>query len=247
MGTVVLATYGKVRSPEKAWDPVGRTLAADGGLWRGVAVIRDGTDAFRLNSPGWLTTPPELVRTLRDRRALRLLCLDGALSMTAAFSAAARNTIKRYFAYLEDDLPLGGEETVELEEPSDRFFAALLPLSGAKLLVVDEGSREILAEPMIAGADLIFWTGRRLEMIRFGDVSSATPQVRAALDTLAERSPVPLRLHWAPTSRSASLEEILPGEVLVAHRSARQPWYGPYRVNSFREPLPRRERSEALS
>ncbi len=222
IGGSVQIAFGKRRQPG------GDTVA----LRSGHAVIVPGAPAICLNSPGWLTPPPELVMAIQTRALLRDLCRDGLAALTSGFSAAAQRATQRYLADLEGRFPVPVEPPFPLFHDADRFFAALLPMPAPKIALEAETAGGSHAE-----ADLAFWNGRMLTLVSFGDAGQYTPRQNRARDELSARAPVPVRFHSAPLRRDAPLDDIFPPDILSWATDAALPVFGPVRLPAFQADL----------
>ena len=226
--------FGKVSDPRIALAREGAEVAAQGGgLGRQVAVIGADMPAVRINTPGWLKVAPEMIAALPERGDLRVLVRDRLRGATPPFAARAGRWIE---AYLDRAERAAGEPGEGILQPSDRVFAALLPLPAARVLPVDLGAkmREVEGYDFVA-FDLAIWDGTRLIGVLFGDESSRPPAVRAALARLETLMGGRVELRWIATPAA---EEALAEEMLEAMAAALPPWFGPYRAEGFREPLP---------
>jgi hypothetical protein len=219
MGASLQIAFGKRRVPG------GDTVA----LSSGHAVIVQGTPAICLNSPGWLTPPPDLIMAMQTRALLRRLCHDGLAALTSGFSAAAQRATRRYLEDLDARFPTPTEPPYSLFHDSDRFFAAMLPMPAPKI-AIQQG--KILGETR-AEADLALWDGQHLTLISFGEEGQYTPRQRQARDDLVALSPVPVRLHAAPLQRDVPLDEIFPADILTWATDAPLPVLGPIRLSAF--------------
>lgn len=220
--------FGKVASPEVARLNEGAELSAtEGGLGRQVALIKTQTPAFRLNSSGWMAPGPELISALDTRAALRLLCRDRLEASIPSFAPRVREFCG---AYLDAVAARAGPavEGREVSLPGDRYFAALLPFPCPKLAVPE-------SETGWVTADLGFWDGTDLTLVRFGSDATVLPRQRAELAALETAAGRRIRLHWLPLGASP---EVLPPSVLASVEEARFPVFGPYRAPAFRAPLP---------
>ena len=215
MGRALQIAFGKRRIPG------GDAVA----LRSGHAVISQDTPAICLNSPGWLTPPPDLIMAMQSRALLRELCRDGLAALTNGFSAAPQRATQRYLEDLDARFPVPKEPPFALFEASDRFFAALLPMPAPKI-VIEAGETP-------AEADLAVWDGQQLTLISFGDEGQYTPRQRTARDDLVARAPVPMRLHAAPLRRDAPLDDIFAPDILTWATGARLPVFGPIRLSPF--------------
>jgi hypothetical protein len=210
-----------------------------GGMGRQVALMHEGTEALRLNTPGWMEPPPELIVSLPDRASLRLLCRDRLQSIVPSFSASARSFILAYFDYLAarlDPLPHVGEDCIT--HPSDRYFAALLPLPNVYVAPVSLES----AQPVVMQGhdfihfDLGFWDGETFTGIFFGSPSKLTPRRKNSLDQLMKSLSPRLQVLWVDQNGAAQPDN-MPPAIIDAWKTAKPPWFGPYRAAGFRQDL----------
>jgi len=204
-------------------------------LRSGHAVISEGAPAICLNSSGWLTPPPDLIMAMQDRRLLRELCRDGLAALTLGFSAAAQRATHRYLEALEAQFPAPLEPPFDLFHPSDRFFAALLPMPAPRIALAGGDGR--LSQSDVAEADLAFWDGQGLVLISFGDGAQYTPRQRKAREGLVALAPVPVRFHMAPVHRDTGVCDLFPADILSVADRASLPVYGPVRLAPFQEQL----------
>ena len=220
--------FGKVASPELAWRNEGAQLrAAARTLGRQVALIDEDTPPLRLHSPGWMAPGPELIAALDTRAALRLLCHDRLEALVPGFAPRVREFCR---SYLDEIARRVGpaEEGDEVCLPGDRFFAALLPLPSPKLASTDAASGWV-------EADLGFWDGRALTLIRFGSVTGLLPRQRQEFAALQEASEGQVRLLWLPLGAAP---DALPAHLMDTAAAAPLPVFGPYRAAAFRSCLP---------
>lgn len=230
----LFVAFGKVSDPRIALAQEGGEVAAQGGgLGRQVAVIGADMPAVRINAPGWLKVGPEMIAALPERADLRVLVRDRLRGLTPPFAARSGRWIE---AYLDRAEAVAGKPGEGILQPSDRVFAALLPLPAAHVLPVDLGAKMQTVEGYdFVTFDLAFWDGKQLIGILFGGESSRPPAVRVALARLEALMSGRIALRWIVTpADEASLAE----EMLKAMASALPPWFGPYRAEGFREPLP---------
>lgn len=219
--------YGKVASPDVAYRNEGADLASvDGGLGRQVAAIGAETPAFRLNSPGWVTLAPELIAALGTRSALRLLCRDRIEAKVPGFAPRVREFCRSYLDAVADRVD-PAEEGEEISLPGDRFFAALLPLPSPQVMAPSAAHGWIVA-------DLAFWDGEILTLIRFGSPSGLLPRQRSELESLTDAMAGRVEVIWLPIGDGP---ERLPERIMAAASKARLPVFGPYRAPAFRAPL----------
>ncbi|WP_265516835.1 hypothetical protein [Nitratireductor luteus] len=206
------------------------------------ALIGRGTCAFRLNSPGWFRATPALIAALPDRKGLRLLCRDRIEKIVPAFSAEARRWITLYLDQVEAVAGKAIDPSSNLTDPSDCFFAALLPLPACLVGKLRGGAGNLQIETAldIVRFDLVFWDGCTLVAILFGAENTTTPGKRAAIAAL-ERALAPrLRVRRIENNEdSVSLAAQLAAEI----RQVPAPHYGPYRFPELQEPLPMEEES----
>ena len=221
-------SFGKVVSPEATRQNEGAEVsAAGGGLGRQMALITAKTPAFCLNSPGWMMPGPELIAAMDSRADLHLLCHDRIKAMVPAFAPRVREFCQSYLNAIEFQIgPAEDGDSISL--PCDRFFAALLPLPCPKI-----------ATPHAAGgwveADLGFWDGGRLTLIRFGSDTAILPRQRAEIAALEASAQSLVRLLWRPLGAGP---EAIPKSLMTVAENAKLPVFGPYRAPSFRMPLP---------
>lgn len=220
--------FGKVASLEVAQRNEGAEVrAAGGGLGRQVALINEATPAFCLNSPGWMTPGPELIAAMDTRAALRLLCRDRLEALVPGFAPRVREFCSAYLDAITDRIGQA-EEGDDISNPGDRFFAGLLPLPCPKL-----------ASPeAVVGwveADVGFWDGNVLTLIRFGAETSLLPRQRAEFAALEQVSKGQLRVLWLPFGAGP---DTLPEPLMAVAELAQLPVFGPYRATAFRAPLP---------
>lgn len=220
--------FGKVASPDVAERNEGAELrATGGGLARQVALIKKSTPAFRINSPGWMVPGPEMIAAMDTRAALRLLCRDRLEAIVPSFAPRVREFCAIYLDAIADRTG-DAEEGADISLPGDRFFAALLPLPCPKLASPEA------AEGWVE-ADLGFWDGERLTLIRFGNETSLLPRQRAEFDAVEQAAEGRLRLLWLPLGAGP---EALPAPLMAFAEQAELPVFGPYRAAAFRAPLP---------
>lgn len=237
-GPALFLAFGKVSRPLEALAHEGAKVAARGShLGRQVALIGTGTPAIRLNSPGWLRAPPELIAALPDHAALCLLCRDRLRSITPPFAARASRWIEAYLDQAETDAGPAGSGT-EVIHTSDRMFASLLPLPAPRLVPVHlerQKLRPIQGQAVIP-LDLAFWDGTRLTAVLFGGENSTPPALRDALAKMTNLLGARFDLQRITTSQQ---ERDLAAKLLMAARAAPRPWFGPYRAEGFHATLPR--------
>lgn len=230
--------FGKVSRPLEALAHEGAKVAARGShLGRQVAIIDTDTPAIRLNSPGWLRAPPELIAALPDHAALCLLCRDRLRSITPPFAARTSRWIEAYLDEAETDSGPAGSGT-EVIHASDRMFASLLPLPAPRMIPVHfehQEPRPIQGQAVIP-LDLAFWDGARLTGVLFGGENSTPPALRDALANMKNLLGARFDLLRITTSQQ---ERDLAAKLLISARSAPRPWFGPYRVGGFHAKLPR--------
>ncbi len=239
----MFVTFGKVSSPLTALEREGAACAAVAGpdapgfLGRQVALIDQGMPAIRLNTPGWLSAPPSLVAALTHRADLRLLCRDRLQGLTPPFAARASRWIERYLlAAAKAAAP--PQDTGDITEAGDRYFATLLPLVAAHLTCVDRKDGVLLstrADQGFVSLDLVLWDGMKLTGLLFGGTAARTPRQNQTLAKLAKR--LGNRLHLQELESPAD-EDAAIGTLIAQQEKAPQPWFGPYRAEGFRGPLP---------
>ena len=229
----IWVAFGKVSDPATAIRNEGAGLAASGAaLGRQVARIVPGSPAFRLNSPGWLLPPPELIGALSEHHELRLLCRDRLQAMTPGFAAAARRFVETYLDRAETLALDRTGAAVGLNAPADVFFEILLPLPSPQLVISGPGADTDTAPVQL---DLAFWDGERLTGVLFGADNTTTPAASRDLDRLCDRLGPTFAVHRLTTPNAR--EDFV--ESLLATAFARPaPWFGPYRTEEFRAPLP---------
>lgn len=229
----VWVAFGKVSDPITAIRNEGATLAATGApLGRQVARIVPGTPAFRLNSPGWMSPPPDLIGALSERHELRLLCRDRLQAMTPGFAAAAHRFIEGYLTGGETLALARADDTLGLNAVADVFFETLLPLPSPQILISEHGTHGDTAPVQ---CDLVLWDGQHIDGLFFGDQNTMTPAAGRALNELRERLGSAIKIHRLTTPKAR--EDF--AENLLATAFARPaPWFGPYRAEEFRAALP---------
>ena len=220
--------FGKVASPEVARRNEGTDVRnAGGGIGRQVALIGANMPALRLNSPGWMAPGPELIAAMDTRAALRLLCRDRLDALVPGFAPRVREFCQSYLdAVALRTGPAAEGDNIAL--PGDRYFAALLPLPCPKLAWPNA------AEGWVE-ADLGFWDGKALTLIRFGSDTLLLPRQRAELIELEQATGGRLRVLWLPFGAGP---DALPGPLMATADAAQLPVLGPYRAREFRAPLP---------
>lgn len=244
---MLFLSFGKVSLPLQAMEQEGRRIARTGQpLGHQVAVVSGGTPAFRFSTPGWLGASPALIAALPDRPGLRLLCRDRLEAIVPAFAAAQRRWMARYLDRLEELYPLEGDEGDPLNRPSDRFFAALLPLPAVSLLpVTARGDAFIPVDPGdFVAADLAFWDGARLTAVFFGDVNTASPRAREELTNLINAAEPMLVVRRVTATAEA---DRLIDDILLMIDAQPHSRFGPYRAAAFQTPLPCAVRAEPKS
>ena len=220
--------FGKVASRDVALDNEGAELAArGGGLGRQVALINTDTPAFCLNSPGWMAPKPELIAAMDSREALRLLCRDRLEALVPGFAPRVREFCQSYLDSVAARIG-PAEDGKDISLPGDRYFAALLPLPCPKLALPEVPSGWV-------EADLGFWDGNTLTLIRFGGETTLLPRERAEFAALEQASNGHLRPLWLPFGAGP---DALPAPLMAVAEKARSPVFGPYRAVAFRAPLP---------
>jgi hypothetical protein len=230
--------FGKVSDPLQALANEGAEIARDGhGLGQQVAFIGPDSAALRLNSPGWLKVAPELIAALSKREDLRLLCRDRLESIIPPFAAQTRRWIGSYLDRVEG---LAGDTRDHgnlLTRPSDRYFAALLPLPSPHIVAAyrANGKVSIDDDAEFVHLDIAFWDGVQLTGVIFGDENASTPEEHKALNRLAERAQSRFVLKRIALNKiSDAFAQTQANKILDAN----QPWYGPYRASEFSKPLP---------
>lgn len=220
--------FGKVASPEVARRNEGAELQAAGrALGRQVAYIDTDTPAFRLNSPGWMAPGQELIAALDTRAALRLLCRDRLEALVPGFAPRVREFCRSYLDMIAEHVgPAKDSDDICL--PGDRFFAALLPLPSPKLAAPETASGWV-------EADLGFWDGKTLTLIRYGSDAALLPRQREEFAALEKTSMGRVRLLWLPVGAGP---DALPALLIDTAAAVRMPVFGPYRAAAFRAPLP---------
>lgn len=220
--------FGKVASPEVAQRNEGAEVrAAGGGLGRQVALIHTKTPAFCLNSPGWMTPGPELIAAMDTRTALRLLCRDRLEALVPSFAPRVLEFCQSYLNAIAERVG-PAKDGDDISMAGDRFFAALLPLPSPKL------ASSVAAEGWVE-ADLGFWDGNVLTLVRFGAETTLLPRQRDEFAALEQEAKGHVRLIWLPLGAGP---EALPIPMMSVAEEAKLPVFGPYRATAFRAPLP---------
>jgi hypothetical protein len=220
--------FGKVASPDVARRNEGANLPATrGGLGRQVALIGSETPAFRLNSPGWMAPGPELIAALDTREALCLLCRDRLEAIVPGFAPRVREFCAAYLDAVASRIG-PPEEGDDVSLPGDRFFNALLPLPCPRVAVPESATGWV-------GADIGFWDGTDLVLVRFGAETSVLPRQRNELASLERLGDGGVRLSWLPYGAGP---EALPASIMAGVENAALPVFGPYRAAAFQSPLP---------
>ena len=127
-----------------------------------------------------------------------------------------------------DEHDARGLDGDEISLPGDRFFAALLPLPSPKL--ASSKAADVWVE-----ADLGFWDGKTLTLIRFGSETTLLPRQRAEFAALEKAAAGRVRLLWLPMGAGP---EALPAPLMKTAATSALPVFGPYRAAAFRAPLP---------
>jgi hypothetical protein len=236
--TLFLA-FGKVLDPAAAMAREGNRIAAAGQpLGHQVALVSRDVPAFRINTYGWLAASPTLLAALLDRRGLRLLCRDRIEAILPSFAGVQRRWIGGYLDTLDRLFELDDDSDPErLDRPSDRFFAALLPLPAVTIRPVHVDGAAIVptGQGGPVAADLAFWDGTRLTAVYFGADNTATPGVRAARAALVDKVAPLVTLRRVTTPADA---DQLAADMAAVARTQPYPCFGPYRADAFQTPLP---------
>lgn len=239
-GTLIFLSFGRVSDPSKALSEEGRLVfERGGGLGRQVALIGSDTEAFRLNTPGWLALPPELASAMDSRAMLRTLCRDRLVAALPPFVAKGRRIVEDY---LDRVSRLAGPPPQRLDgltHPSDRFFAALLPMSNVHIqpVTIASGRPEPDAGYSAFRTDLAFWDGKALRAFQFGGQGTLLPRQVRALDALRERLGPKFILQDLDLAAGFDAQ-MLPEPVYAAMENAEGPFFGPYRAREFAAGLP---------
>lgn len=236
-GRHIFIAYGKVANPRRAMEGAGAELAPGGrDLGQQVALVGPGTAAFRLDSGGWLRVTPELAAALTTRRDLRILCRDRLEVLLPAFAARVRRWVHDYLDRVEALVPAGAEDDGQVSAPSDRYFAAPLPIPVPRVTMADRTGKEITASREgFARMDLAFWDGTRLTGILFGGPNAQSPNDLRALESFAEAAGPLFELRRITRPAEA---ETLADEMARKVCGVPGPWFGPYRAEAFSAPLP---------
>lgn len=239
-GMRIFLTFGRVSDPSKALTEEGRLVfERGGGLGRQVALIASDTEAFRLNTPGWLALPPELASAMDSRAMLRTLCRDRLVAALPPFAAKAGRMIE---AYLDRVGELAGpppERPGDLTHPSDRYFAALLPMANVHVqpVATASGRPEPDAGCQAFRTDLAFWDGKVLRAFQFGGQGTLLPRQIRALGALRERLGSGFSLQELDPAAGFDARQ-LPEPIYAAMANAPGPFFGPYRASGFAYGLP---------
>ena len=237
----IFLSYGRVSDSSSARAKEGRLIAArGGGLGRQVALIGPHSPAFRLNSPGWLAVAPELAAALDGRAMLRTLCRDRLMAATPAFAAHTRRAVEAYLDRIGDLAGPAPEQVETVDHPSDRFFAALLPMPNAQLQPVTVADDELnpIAGQEPVRVDLAFWDGEKLIAILFGGSGARLPRHARSLAALRQVLGARIAIHEVEGSAGLDLDAVVPATVFAALDAASAPICGPYRAPEFRMELP---------
>jgi hypothetical protein len=239
-GTLIFLTFGRVSDPSKALVEEGRLVSeGGGGLGRQVALIGPGTDAFRLNTPGWLALPPELASAMDSRAMLRTLCRDRLVAALPPFAAKGGRMVETYLDRVAELAGPPPERLDDLTHPSDRFFAALLPMSNVHIqpVTIASGRPEPEAGSQAFRSDLAFWDGSVLRAFQFGGQRTLLPRQIRALGALRERLGQRFNLQDLDLAAGFDARE-LPEPVYAAMEKGTGPFFGPYRARGFSAELP---------
>jgi hypothetical protein len=237
----IFLSYGRVSDSSSARAKEGRLIAArGGGLGRQVALIGAKTPAFRLNSPGWLAVAPELAAALDSRAMLRTLCRDRLMAATPAFAAYTRRVVEAYLERIGDLAGPPPEQVETVTDPSDRFFAALLPMPNAHIqpVTVEEGGLVPVAGHDPVRVDLAFWDGRTVTAINFGGAGSRLPRQARALTALEQALGGRISVHEISDMARLDLDTILPEAVFAEMKAMTGVVFGPFRAAEFQAALP---------
>lgn len=236
-GRQVFVAFGKVANPGRAMEGAGEELAPGGpGLGQQVALVGAGTGPFRLNSGNWMRARPELVAALPGRHDLRTLCRDRLEVLLPSFAAGARRWVHGYLDRVEGLVPERAEDDGQVTAPSDRFFAALLPLPLPRVTTVTRAEGKIAATgDGFARLDLAFWDGTCLTGILFGAQNAQSPNELRTLERFAASAGPLFDLQRITGPAGA---EALASEMAQRVCDVPGPWFGPYRAEALSRPLP---------
>ncbi len=237
-GASVAIAFGRVGDAAMALAAEGADLRRRGAaLGRQVALLAPATPAFRLSSSGWLDIAPARALRLVDGAALREEARRALLGAMPPFAGFARRLVAAYLDELgtRTGPPAGaGERIGAVGHASDRFFAGLLPLAPAQLVVGAPASTG-LTVPF----DLVFWDGARVVGVLGGGEAALTPGRRRALDRLKERLGDRIEIAEVVAPPAAPGEPVrFPHSVWRALDRAPRPYGGLYRTAGIPDDLP---------
>ena len=148
------------------------------------ASFTSDSPALRLNSPGWMSLPAELIATLRTQAALKDYCRSRIQKKASIFDRPLQHFLTSYLDVVEAEvrdhdhhLPGGPSWDAALYASADWFFSAFLPLPNAHLELTEDERKQTGAERFIR-FDALFWTGASLIAVTLERLSMPTPRQR---------------------------------------------------------------------
>ena len=175
----IVENPARVLSMRPAALPQGEAL-----LSPSLASFTSDSPALRLNTPGWMSLPPEAMATLRTQTALTDYCRRRIEKKAPIFDRPLQDFLAAYLDIMEAevanhaaDLPGGASWDAALCSSADWFFSAFLPLPNAHLELTEAERGETGAERFVR-FDVVFWTGQSLIAVTLERLSMQTARQR---------------------------------------------------------------------
>jgi hypothetical protein len=232
--------YGLVENPARvlakqpAASPDGEII-----LSPSLASFLSDSPALRLNSPGWMSLPAEVMVTLRTHAALKEYCRKRIEKKASIFDRPLQDFLADYLDVVEAEvrahargLPGGASWDTALYTTADWFFSAFLPLPNAHLELTEEEREATGAEHFIR-FDVLFWTGTSLVAVTLERLSMQTARQRHEQARFAAMRSDITFVTIPMDKKGTLLQAYLPSVCERFWYGLRYP-LGPYRPDAFR-------------